>query len=1035
MTRLRLFLAIFFTLAISAVCQPRVGLAETAIDFDRDIKPILSDNCYHCHGPDGESREADLRMDQKESVFEERDDYWIVLPGEPDESELVARLITSDEDEMMPPAESGKELTAEQIELLQRWVAEGAPWKEHWSFVPPSRPQLTDTKHLEGARNEIDYFVMRRLAAVGLKPEAAADRRTLARRLYLDLTGLPPTAEQTQKFVDDHSDEAYEQLVDQLLASPQYGERMTVAWLDQARYADTNGFSIDGGRHMWLWRDWVINAYNQNMPFDQFAIEQLAGDLLPEATTDQLVATGFNRNHMITHEGGTINEENLANYASDRVRTTAEVFMGLTMGCAQCHDHKYDPLTQRDYYRFLAYFNTLGDKGRDGDGGINSIPKIEATSILGRNEIEANQLRSQLQVLQQQQKQPLASQAAWEKEAKRELAGLGQGLKLVPAEILKFSTPNRGGGFELRDKQTLYLKDGGGRSPSILTKISQEKVTGLRIVFYPDESFKNGGLGYGEKEGLEGSFLLTSLSASATALPSEQVDLYEMIDFSSATASVSHPDHPAVDCIAPTDTEGWSPGSHVTSPQSITFKFSQPVNASETPYLTVMMVWGGGGKLTGGKCRIFTISGNDDQTNLPQDVQEALDISAAQRSPQQAERLRVYHASLAPERANLRYQIANLEERLETLTSKFEVMVMNTSKKPRKTHMLNRGQYDQPGEEVTAGVPVGLPQPPADFPKNRLGLARWLVQPDHPLTSRVAVNRLWQMFFGRGIVFTSADFGSQGSPPTHPKLLDWLALEFIESGWDVKHLVKTMVMSSAYRQSSVTTPEKLEADPYNQLLSRGPRFRLEAEFVRDAVLQVSGLLTERIGGPSVRPYQPPNLWREISHYGSSPATSQVFVQDHGERLYRRSMYTYWKRTVPPPSMISFDAPSRETCTMQRERTNTPLQALVMLNDPQFVEASRNFAERILLASNETEARIRFAFEQALSRPPSDAELAIVRKTLDQELTRFRANPDAAAAYLQYGEADRDSDLTLEEHAAWTTVATLIFNLSEMITKG
>ncbi|NOZ38696.1 MAG: DUF1553 domain-containing protein [Planctomycetes bacterium] len=1027
MTRIRL---LFCAILIGF---PTVSQAESPIDFDRDIKPILSDNCYHCHGPDSESREAELRLDQKDSVFSERDGYWIVQPGNLGESELIARLVTSDPDELMPPAESGKELTAEQIELMRRWVAAGAPWKEHWSFVPPTRPQLSNLEHLEGARNEIDYFIAQRLATAGLKSEPMADRRTLVRRLHLDLTGLPPTAEQVEKFLADNREDAYERLVEELLASPHFGERMTVAWLDQARYADTNGFSIDGGRHMWLWRDWVIHAYNGNMPFDQFVIEQLAGDLLPNATTDQLVATGFNRNHMITHEGGTIPAENLANYASDRVRTTAEVFLGLTMGCAQCHDHKYDPLTQRDYYRFLAYFNTLEDKGLDGNSGVNSVPKTQATSILGRDQIEARQLRRQLQVLEQQQQLPLGSQAAWEEQARREIAELGQDLVLVPAEVINVSSPNRISEFELRDDGTLFLKNGGGRSPSITAKITQENVTGLRLVFYPDPSFERGGLGYGKKEGLEGSFLLTSMSVSATV--AEQVDLYEMIDIRSATATASHPDHPAVDCLTPTDTEGWSPGTGVTTPQSITFQFQRPIHASETPYLTVMLVWGGGRSLQGGKCRIFTLSGNDDQSNIPLEVREILEVSPDQRTPQQGERLRSYHVSVAPERANLRYQIANLKERLETLTGKYDVMVMNTAKKPRKTHILNRGQYDQPGEEVTAGVPAGLPQPPPGLPDNRLGLAQWLVAPDHPLTSRVAVNRLWQLFFGRGIVATSADFGSQGAPPTHPELLDWLAREFVDSGWDVKHVVKTMVMSAAYRQSSVTSPEKLEADPYNQWLSRGPRFRLEAEFVRDSVLQVSGLLANRIGGPSVRPYQPPNLWREISHYGSSPATAQVFVQDHGERLYRRSMYTYWKRTVPPPSMISFDAPSRETCSMQRERTNTPLQALVMLNDPQFVEASRKFAERILHSSSETDARIRFAFEQALARPPSNEELEIVRQTLQQELQRFREDPAAAAEYLEYGESDRDPDLAVEEHAAWTTVATLIFNLSEMITKG
>jgi hypothetical protein len=423
------------------------------------------------------------------------------------------------------------------------------------------------------------------------------------------------------------------------------------------------------------------------------------------------------------------------------------------------------------------------------------------------------------------------------------------------------------------------------------------------------------------------------------------------------------------------------------------------------------------------------------QSNLPKDVRAILQINSSQRSTEQRERIRSYYASVAPELANLRHQIANLRERIHHLNGEHEAMVMNTADKPRKTHILNRGQYDQPGDEVTPSVPSSLPQPAAELSADRLGLARWLVAPNHPLTSRVAVNRLWQVLFGRGLVETSADFGAQGALPTHPQLLDWLACEFVETHWDVKHLVKLMVMSATYRQSSTTSPAKLATDPYNQLLSRGPRFRLPAEFVRDSVLQVSGTLVSRIGGPSVRPYQPRNLWREVSHFGSTPATAQVFVRDHGERLYRRSMYTYWKRTVPPPSMASFDAPNRETCTVQRARTNTPLQALVMLNDPQFLEASRKFAERIMLANTETNERIRFAYEQALARPPSEAELRIVRRALRRELDRFRDDPSAAEAYLQYGEAARHAELSIEEHAAWTTVASLIFNLSEMITKG
>ena len=1009
--------------------------AEAQIDFNRDIKPILSDRCFQCHGPDPHSREANLRLDQQEGLFNQRDDYSIVQPGKPEASMLIARITTDDPAMRMPPVESQKQLTSKQIELMKQWVAAGAVWNKHWSFVPPTRPDLPGVKDSTWVQNEIDYFIAQQLESSGLAPEPRANRRTLIRRLYLDLTGLPPTAEQVQSFLANSSEQAYERLVDQLLDSPHYGERMAVDWLDQARYADTNGFSIDGGRHMWLWRDWVIHAYNQNKPFDQFIVEQLAGDLLPEATIDQQVATGFNRNHMITHEGGTIPEENLVNYTADRVRTTAEVFLGLTMGCAQCHDHKYDPISQRDYYRFFAYFNSIEDKGLDGNAGVNSGPKVKATSVLGRDEQQIKRIRTRIRDLEQKLKLPLDSQPDWEAQLRRELAELGKGLEIVPAKILKASAPNRNSEFDFREDGSLLLKKGGGRSPSLLAKIDQQNIAGLRLVFYPDPSFPKGGLGYGKKQGWEGSLLLTSFSASATSTPAEQVDLYHMIDIKAATASAAHPKHPAVDSLDPSDKTGWSPGQNIETAQHITFHFDQPIRAQDTPYLTVMLVWGGGHGLTGGKCRLYTISGKDDQTNIPQDIQQILANAVEQRNPEQRERIRSYHASVAPEWANLRYQIKNLRERVHHLTELHDVMVMNTAKNPRVTHILNRGQYDQPGELVTPGVPASLPQPPTNASQNRLSLARWLVQSEHPLTSRVAVNRLWQMIFGRGIVSTSADFGSQGARPTHPELLDWLAREFVDSGWDVKHMVKTLVMSATYQQSSITSADKLESDPYNQLLSRGPRFRLAAEFVRDSVLQVSGTLVPRIGGPSVKPYQPPNLWREVSHFGSTPATAQIFVRDHGERLYRRSMYTYWKRTVPPPSMVSFDAPNRETCTVQRPRTNTPLQALVMLNDPQFLEASRNFAERILLSNPETNARIRFAYEQALARPPTVAEVEIVQQTLKSELTRFRHDLQAANAYLNYGDAPRHPDLSIDEHAAWTTVASLIFNLSELITKG
>jgi hypothetical protein len=854
----------------------------------------------------------------------------------------------------------------------------------------------------------------------------------------LDLIGLPPTPNEVAAFVEDDDPRAYEQLVDRLLDSPHYGERMTLAWLDNARYADTNGFSIDGGRHMWLWRDWVIHAYNNNLPFDQFVVEQLAGDLLPDATVQQRVATGFNRNHMITHEGGTIPDENLVTYTVDRVKTTAAAFLGLTFGCAQCHDHKYDPITQRDFYRFFAYFNTIDDRGLDGDGGRNATPKIRAHSVLG-SAAEAKQIRADLASLSARLQQPLASQSEWEEVARRKLAELGKDLHLHPAEVIKVTSPNRGTAYKVLDDGTVFVPSASGRSPSISARIDVDNVTALRMEFLPDESFPEGRSGHGGGD-FKGGFVLTGFSASATALPSDQVDLYKTLRFRTATASFSHPDLPPVDCLDERDFNGWSPFPETDKPQHITFQLERPVHGSETPYITVMLVWGGGpkrqGNLTAGKYRLYAVTGNDDGTNMPADVQEILAVARNDRSGAQGERLRSYYNSVAPELSNLRFQMEDLEQRLQEVTDAFEVMVMNATEKPRETFVLRRGQYDQPAEKVEPGTPDCLPPLADDAPANRLGLAQWLVQPDHPLTARVAVNRLWQMLFGRGIVSTVDDFGSQGAWPTHPELLDWLAVDFVESGWDVKGAIKQIVMSATYRQSSSVTSELFERDPRNTLLARGPRFRLQAELVRDLALSTGGLLSPRIGGSSVHPYQPFGLWKEISHFGSTPATAQVFVQDHGEKLYRRSMYTFWKRTVPPPSMVAFDAPNREVCTMSRSITNTPLQALVLLNDPQFVEASRALAQRILLADlADNEDRMRYAFELVLARRPTVAELTLLQRTYDRELAAFSREPESALAYLNVGESDRDRRIVPAEHAAWTTVASMILNLSEAITRG
>jgi len=1003
------------------------------VDFGRDIRPLLSDNCYYCHGPDANTREADLRLDVREDAMADLGGYAALVPGNADKSEMVARLIAEDPDERMPPIDSGKELTPEQISLFKQWIAEGADWPEHWSFVTPQQEQPPEIADANRVQNDIDHYVFARLAESRLSPSPAADRRSLIRRLTFDLTGLPPTLAEVKAFLSDDQAGAAERLVDRLLSSPHYGERMAVAWLDQARFADTNGYSIDGGRQMWLWRDWVIDAYNKNMPFDQFATEQLAGDLLPDATDSQRIATGFSRNHMITHEGGTIPEENLVNYTVDRVKTTSEVFLGLTMGCAQCHDHKYDPLTQTDFYRFFAFFNTLGDRGLDGNAGRNAGPMINVSTVLGQEERE--NIEQRLAGLREQLGQPLESQAAWEATAKQHLADRGKDLQLHPLRIIKFSTPNRAVN-ELADEwivDTLTLK---ARSPSIVLQADVDNITGIRVEFLPHESLPKSGLGHGNGRDMEGSLLLTSFSASAGVLPSDQVNRYKMLPIREATASASHESFPPADCLDPRDHNGWSPHPHNQTKQHITFNLEEPINASETPYITALLVWGGGADLMGGQYRFYALTGTDDGTNLPEAVQSILNSPDADRSAEHKQQLQDYYATVAPELENTRYEIANLTEQLRLLDEAQPVMVMNTAEKPRDTFKLNRGQYNQPGEKVMPGVPACLPQMAEDARADRLGLAEWLVDPAHPLTARVAVNRVWQLLFGTGIVSSSADFGSQGQPPTHPELLDYLAVDFVENGWDVKRLIKKIVLSATYQQSSQITPELLHVDPNNHMLARGARFRLQAEFIRDAALKVSGLLVDRVGGPSVRPYQPAGLWLEISHFGSSPATSQVFVQDHGEKLYRRSMYTYWKRTVPPPAMISLDAPNRELCVMRRASTNTPLQALVLLNDPQFVEASRALAERAILEGPQSVSdRIGFIFELATTRLPTEQETEILQQAYENSLAEFKDNPSRAEEYLRVGESVRNSQIELAEHAAWASVASMILNLSETITKG
>jgi hypothetical protein len=1039
--------------------------AADELDYNRDIRPILSENCFACHGFDEKARKGKLRLDVAESALAERNGLFRIKPGDPENSDVWWRITSKDEEEVMPPPEAHSRLTESEKLKIKMWIEQGAKYAPHWSLVPPRKTAPPAMTAPASARplNPIDAFVRARLADKGLQPAPEADRATLIRRVSFDLTGLPPSADEVTQFVRNHDPRAYEQLVDRLLASPNFGERMALDWLDAARYADTNGFSIDGGRHMWLWRDWVIQAFNDNMPYDRFLMEQLAGDLLPNPTEAQLIATGFQRNNMVTHEGGTIPEENLTNYNVDRVKTLGEAVLGLTLGCAQCHDHKFDPITQKDYYRVYAFFNTLSDKGLDGNGGLNPGPMLRAKTVLRTN--EASQLRDQIAALQHRLATPDRTiQAAWEKRESDLLAARGRGLELHPLKVMKVSTPNRGAGFEPEGENRVRLKDVGALGAfDILTTLPKtgKPITGIRVVMHPQPDLPGGGWGYGPVMGgtrprqraaavsasdanadttgepatKKGTFMLTAIAATADTVPGDQINLHKLLPISRVTANSWEPANPPGACLDPRNESGWSPDIATSGPVHLTATFSEPVDSEVTPFLTVQLNFGNGRSLVPGLVEMLVLTGTDDGTNLPDDIVAALTTPAGERTPEMSARLWQHCAAHARELAAQRVDLANLEDRLAVLTQEFSTMVMDVAAKPRDTFILHRGDYSQPTEKVTPGTPASLPPMPPGASSDRLGLAQWITMKDHPLTARVAVNRIWKMCFGTGIVATSADFGSQGEWPSHPELLDWLAVNFMERGWDVKALVRQIVLSDTYRQSSVATAAALERDPQNRFLARGPRFRLPAEFIRDASLKVSGLLVARVGGPSVNPYTPGDLWREISHYGSTPATAQTFVQDHGEKLYRRSMYTYWKRTAPPPNMAAFDAPNREVCTVSRPNTTTPLQALVTLNDPQFVEAARAFAERLLVQPGTDTARLRRAFLAATSREPAKQELAVLDNTLQRERKRYARNVAEAEKFLDVGESPRNPKLPAAEHAAWAQVATLLLNLSETLTRN
>jgi hypothetical protein len=959
---------------IFALLTPAAAFAQP-VEFNRDIRPILSDRCFTCHGPDAANRKTKLRFDLEGGFrIALANGRFPIVPGDPDQSEMVRRIASENAAVRMPPAYAGKEkLKPGEIDLIRRWIAQGAHWQPFWSLIPPQRPAVPSVQQRDWSRNPIDAFILNRLEREGLHPSPQADPATLIRRVTLDLTGVAPTLSEVDAFLADPSPAAYEKVVDRLLRSPRYGERMAFRWMENARYGDTNGYQTDGPREMWRWRDWVVAAFNRNLPFNQFTIEQLAGDLLPNPTLDQLIATGFNRNHRTNGEGGIIPEEYRVEYVADRAQTTSIVWMGLTIGCARCHDHKYDPIAQKDFYRLFAFFNQIPNEQGFAWNYGNEDPRVKA---------------------------PLPEQA-------QHLAGLDRqiaerrslGVRPAPKSI-QDSLVYHHAGPEHFDGARVIESDGKAADFDYMQPftyaawIRSESPKGT-IVSHVEDYFE----GMGHALYLIDGKLRLHIHRRFT-------DLGIRVETATPIA-LNQWQH----VLVTYDGDRKAAGVRIYlngQPQPLQILFDQnnePIHHPKTP----LRIGAGGGLHFVGDIRdvrIYSRALTAEEAAILPDPESAAQIAA---TPEQREL-----AALEAERQQFYRGIPT-------------VMVMADGAN-RETFLLKRGAYDSPGEKVTGGVPEVLRQLPPDWPNNRLGLARWLVDRTNPLTARVTVNRLWQTFFGVGIVKTVDDFGSQGEWPVHPELLDWLAVEFMDSGWDVKALIKTMVSSATYRQSSKTTPELLQKDPDNRLLARAPRYRLGPEMIRDQALAASGLLVEKLGGPSVKPYQPPGLWQELASGGGYKA-------DTGEGLYRRSLYTYWKRTVAPPFMVNFDSPNREQCTVSENRTNSPLQALDLMNDVAFLEASRKLAERIMVEGGTSkQQRAAYGYRLLLARAPNPAQLAVLLKMLDNLESTYRRDPAAAAQFLKQGDSPIRPNFDVSELAAYTGLASLLLNLDETITK-
>ncbi len=987
--------------------------AGEKLQFNRDIRSILSDNCFLCHGPDKNRREAELRLDVRSDAME----HGAIVPGKPDQSEVVARIYSTDADMLMPPPESNKKLSDEQKAILKRWIAEGGEYQGHWAYEPPVKP-TTPT-----GVNAIDHLVGGRLAESGLQFSPEADRRTLIRRLYSDLIGLPPKPEEVDAFVADASPQAYDNLVEKLLASPQYGERMAIPWLDVVRFADTIGYHSDNPRNVWPYRDYVIQSFNENKPFDQFTIEQLAGDLLPGSTQEQKVGSCFNRLLLTTEEGGAQPKDYEARMLTDRVRAIGTVWLGQTLGCCQCHDHKFDPATMRDFYSLGAFFADIQEPiiGRREDGMI--VPSEEQRKELERLQTEVAEVQKQWDA---PSPEAVTAQGTWEQAVAADVAGERWSvLKPEKAESEKgVNLTVDGDGVVSADRNP----NGGVDTYRLTVKTKLAGITGFRLDAMEHATLPAQGPGRAGN----GNFVLNEVSVTAGGQPlaiARAAATFEQPGFSAAATLDGNTEK----------LNGWAVMGGTGVAQAIGFELAEPLGGGEELTLVFTLQQLHGDNHTLGRFRLAATTMlkpvSMPQIGLPpQDVVKIVQTEPAKRDENAKKRLAEYFKSRTPALAELRTKLADAKKAQADLEASLPRCIVSVSmSNPRTVRLLPRGNWmDESGEIVQPALPSFLPRPtaPQDRRLNRLDLAQWLVARDNPLTSRVFVNRLWKQFFGIGLSKVPEDLGSQGEWPVYPELLDWLACEFMDRGWDVKHLVRTIVLSRTYRQVSTAGKQLQERDPANRTLARQSRFRLDAELVRDNALSVSGLLVPKIGGPSVKPYQPDGYWENLNF------PTRTWVADAGENQYRRGLYTWWQRSFLHPSLLAFDAPSREECAADRNRSNIPQQALVLLNDPTYVEAARAFAARILKeGGGDTPTRLTWAWRQALQRAPREDEVQVATALLEKHKAQYAQDAQAAGAILKVGLTPAPQDLAPAELAAWTSVARVILNLHETVTRS